>query len=65
MCQEVHLQIFFHQVISSSWVAGEISTILLPQHSVSDLLLDFPLLKNAFSNETRAFDGDRKGIQFV
>ena len=51
-------------MISSSWIPGEISTFLLPQHSVSDLLLDFPLLKNAFSNETGAFDGDRKGIQF-
>ena len=34
---------FFHQLISSSWVAGEISTFLLPQHSVQDLLLDLSL----------------------
>ena len=28
------LEILLHQVISSSWVAGEISTILMPQHSI-------------------------------
>ena len=34
---------FLHQLIKSSWVPGEISTILMPQHSVKDLLLEFPL----------------------
>ena len=36
----------------------------MPQHSVRDLILDFPILENAFSNETGAFDGDSKGIWF-
>ena len=34
---------FLHQLIKSSWVPGEISTILMPQHSVKDMLLEFSI----------------------
>ena len=48
ICKNLHLKSFLHKLISSSWVAGEISTFLLPQHSVQDLLLEFSLeLENA------------------
>ena len=45
---------FLHKLISSSWVAGEISTFIMPQHSVRDLLLHFPLPGIALANG--AFD---------
>ena len=34
---------FFHQLMSSSWVVGDNSTFLLPQHSVEDFLLALSL----------------------
>ena len=34
---------FLHQLIKSSWVPGEISTFLMPQHSVKDMLLEFSI----------------------
>ena len=34
---------FLHQLIKSSWIPGEISTFLMPEHSVKDLLLEISL----------------------
>ena len=34
---------FLHQLIRSSWIPGEISTFLMPQHSVKDLILEISL----------------------
>ena len=34
---------FLHQLIKSSWIPGEISTFLMPQHSVKDLILEISL----------------------
>ena len=41
---------FLHQLLCSSWVAGEISTFLMPQHSLEDFLLNFSLPVNTFTN---------------
>ena len=52
---------FLHQLISSSWIPGETSTFIMPQHSVNDLLLDFSLLGNAFTaNGKGLYDGETK-----
>ena len=40
---------FLHQLIKSSWVPGEISTFLMPQHSVKDMLLEFSIPKEIVS----------------
>ena len=43
---------FLHQLINSSWVAGDNSTFLMPQHSVEDLMLtlSLPLDVNVATN---------------
>ena len=46
---------FLHQLLCSSWLPGEISTFIMPQHSVTDLLQEFPFPGNALSGETGAF----------
>ena len=38
---------FLYQLINSSWVGGDNSTFLMPEHSVEDLLLTFSLPLNA------------------
>ena len=52
---------FLHQLICSSWIPGETSTFIMPQHSVKDLILDFSLLGNAFTaNGKGLYDGETK-----
>ena len=46
---------FLHQLLSSSWILGEISTFIMPQHTVTDLLQEFPFPGNILSGETGAF----------
>ena len=47
---------FLHQLIKSSWVPGEISTFLMPQHSVMDMLLEFSLPLEIYTNGKESFD---------
>ena len=49
---------FLHQLIISSWLPGENSTFILPQHSVQDLLLHFSLQLENTCTANGAFDGD-------
>ena len=46
---------FLHQLVCSSWVAGENSTFLMPQHSFKDLLLNFSLPLDIFTNVAEPF----------
>ena len=47
--------LFLHQLVCSSWVAGENSTFLMPQHSFKDLLLNFSLPLDIFTNVAEPF----------
>ena len=52
---------FLRQLICSSWLPGETSTFILPQHSVKDFLLDFSLPGNAFiANGEVLYDVERE-----
>jgi len=55
------LNSFLHQLIASSWVGGHKSTLLMPDHSVEDMLLTFSLPLNAVATNGASYGMDERG----